>query len=283
MDKKLNIFYFSGTHWDREWYQHFQGFRYRLVNVIDDLLETMEKDEEYKVFHFDGQTVILEDYTAISPEKASKLRDKINEGRILIGPWYIMPDEFLVSGESLIRNLMLGHEKCKEWGTVPWKYGYVCDVFGHIAQMPQIFNGFSIPYSIVGRGTTETDPAFFRWQSPDGSECLTFKLADEGYGALEMEVYHNDMITSIEDPGVCKRLKKYVDDEINRSDIPIVVLMDGLDHTYAGDYTTSYLKKLREIYPEAEIHHVNLCEQGRLLEQYRNELPAICGELNNDC
>ena len=107
--KKFDIFYFSSTHWDREWYQDFQSYRYRLVKLVDKLLDLFDKDPEYKTFHFDGQTVVLEDYSEIRPECKERLKTLISEGKILVGPWYVMPDEFLVSGESLIRNLMQGH------------------------------------------------------------------------------------------------------------------------------------------------------------------------------
>ncbi len=154
-NKELSIYYFSATHWDREWYQTFQGFRYRLVKMMNDLIGLLETDSEFKTFHFDGQTIILEDFTEIEPEKKNHLFKLIKEKRLLIGPWYVMPDEFLLSGESLIRNLIIGHEIAEKWDTEAWKYGYICDIFGHIAQMPQIFNGFGIKHSLLGRGTNQ--------------------------------------------------------------------------------------------------------------------------------
>ena len=58
-------------------------------------------------------------------------------GRVSLGPWYTLPDEHLVSGESLLRNLELGLERAGELGT-PLAVGYLPDQFGHTAQMPQI-------------------------------------------------------------------------------------------------------------------------------------------------
>ena len=98
------VFIISHTHWDREWYQTFQGYRKRLVFLIDQLIETMEENKKYKFFHMDGQTIVLEDYLEIRPENKERLRKLIKDGRIIIGPWYVMPDEFLVSGESLVKN-----------------------------------------------------------------------------------------------------------------------------------------------------------------------------------
>lgn len=273
----LDIFYFSSTHWDREWYQDFQGFRYRLVKMVNKLLDLLDTDPEFKTFHFDGQSVVLEDYSEISPENKDRLKKYISEGKILIGPWYTMPDEFNVSGESIIRNLMFGHRLCEKWGGNTWKYGYICDIFGHIAQLPQIFNGFSIKHSLLGRGTTESDPTYFKWQSPDKSYTLNYKLPDDhGYGEFNSFSYGVNADASLP---LKERIKKTVDREINRSDIPIVILMDGADHADAHPDTSKFLKIISELYPDARVHHINLCEQGNLLESYADKLPAIEGEL----
>ena len=106
---KLTIYYHTRTHWDREWYLPFQGFRYNLVKMIDGMLEATESGRDFGVFTMDGQTIVLEDYKEISPDGAKKLQKLIDDGKLMVGPWYVMPDEFLVSGESIIRNLMKGH------------------------------------------------------------------------------------------------------------------------------------------------------------------------------
>ena len=99
----------SHTHWDREWYLPFQLYRIKLVRLIDRLLAILENDPRYAYFMLDGQTVILEDYLEVRPERRAALEGHITSGRVLAGPWYILPDEFLVSGESIIRNLQRGH------------------------------------------------------------------------------------------------------------------------------------------------------------------------------
>ncbi|HZO67371.1 MAG TPA: hypothetical protein VFB74_20415, partial [Kribbellaceae bacterium] len=96
------------THWDREWYSSFQTFRLRLVDLLDDLLGRMEGDPSYARFLLDGQLAVVEDYLAVRPEAAERLRRLVGSGRVAIGPWYTLPDEFLVGGETLVRNLQLG-------------------------------------------------------------------------------------------------------------------------------------------------------------------------------
>lgn len=177
--KKYKLFVISHTHWDREWYQTFQVFRKRLVYLIDELIEHMERDYDYKYFHMDGQTIVLEDYLQIRPENKERLERLIRQGRIIIGPWYVMPDEFLVSGESLIRNLAKGFEISGAYGVEPMKNGYLVDIFGHNSQMPQILNGFGIDSAVLFRGIGDYHKDTFRWAGTDGSEVLCLKLDKE--------------------------------------------------------------------------------------------------------
>ncbi|UVI33384.1 glycoside hydrolase family 38 N-terminal domain-containing protein [Paenibacillus spongiae] len=278
---KLTIYLYSGSHWDREWYETFQGFRSRLVDVMNGLIDTLEADPSFQVFHLDGQTIVLEDFLEIEPAKRDRLAALIRDGRLLIGPWYVMPDELLLTGESLIRNLATGFLISSEWGVTPWKYGYVCDIFGHIAQLPQIFNGFGIRLALMGRGTNEdTTPAHFRWQSPDGSECLTFKLPDyHGYGAFFSEVMRPAIRQGLSDEELVPLLDKHIQGELQRSSVPVLILMDGLDHEPVHPETPRFLEAIRRQYPDAEVRHTDLSEMNSLLETYRDRMPIRTGEL----
>ena len=80
-----NIHIVSHTHWDREWYRSFQSFRLKLVHLVDGLLDLLEKDPHFKYFMLDGQTIVLDDYLAMRPEKEVLLRKHIQKGRIVIG------------------------------------------------------------------------------------------------------------------------------------------------------------------------------------------------------
>ncbi|MCK4481157.1 MAG: glycoside hydrolase, partial [Candidatus Lokiarchaeota archaeon] len=132
------------THWDREWYLPFQEFRARLVIMMDKLLNILKTDSNYRNFTFDGQVIPIEDYLEVRPDKEEEIKEYVKQGRLSIGPMYALPDEFLVSGESIIRNLMIGHQISRRFGRV-MKAGYIPDPFGHIAQLPQIIQGFEIP------------------------------------------------------------------------------------------------------------------------------------------
>ena len=111
---KEKVIYQLSTHWDREWYKPFQGFRYHLVEMIDGLIDALENNK-ITTFTFDGQTVVLEDYIEVRPENKDRLITLIASGRIKVGPWYVMPDELLVSGESIIENFLIGHKIAQQF------------------------------------------------------------------------------------------------------------------------------------------------------------------------
>src|SRR6476619_1547801 len=147
----LNIHVISHTHWDREWYLTYEQFRLRLVGLVDRLLDLLDANPAYAHFHLDGQTIVLEDYLEIRPEQEDRIRRAIEAGRVLVGPWYVMPDEFLVSGEAIVRNLSLGHAIARRFGPV-MPVGYLPDLFGHVGQMKQIWRQFGLDNTILWRG-----------------------------------------------------------------------------------------------------------------------------------
>lgn len=173
----IKCHFISNTHWDREWRFSMQRTRYMLVYMMDMLLDILDKEPEFKSFHLDSQTIPLQDYLEIRPEKKDVIKKHIHEDRLFVGPWFCLPDEFSVSGESLIRNLLLGHKIAKQFGKVS-KTGYSPFSWGQISQMPQIYNGFGINFIGFYRGiNTRIAPrSEIMWKGPDGSKLVTSRL-----------------------------------------------------------------------------------------------------------
>ncbi|MCP2339355.1 alpha-mannosidase [Actinomadura rupiterrae] len=168
------------THWDREWYLPFQRFRLKLVGLLDDVLDRMDRDPRLR-FTLDGQMAAVDDYLEIRPERAELVARLVRDGRLAVGPWQILMDEFLCSGETIVRNLELGLRRADALGGA-MRIGYLPDMFGHIAQMPQILAGFGIDRACVWRGVPERITTHaFAWQAPDGSRVRTEYLPG-GYG-----------------------------------------------------------------------------------------------------
>lgn len=264
----MKIFYAVSTHWDREWYKPFQGFRYDLVKTTDKITDALESGK-LACFTFDGQTIVLEDYLEIKPQNRKRLESLIKSGKLKVGPWYIMPDELSVSGESIIRNFLTGKRIAESFGAKTWKYGYINDIFGHIAQMPQILNGFGINAAYMGRGLGAANQNFknFIWRAPDGSECFAYK---ETYGALADKIKASG------------NREKTVEEHISDSDDGFggVILLYAHDHISPDENMLEFEKiknKLSEKYDISE----GLEGIGEVLENVKDKLPVQIGELIN--
>ncbi len=169
------------THWDREWYEPFQTFRLRLVDLLDELIPLLETDPSYARYLLDGQMAVIDDYLEIRPEMEERLRRLTASGRLSVGPWYILVDEFLVSGETIIRDLQLGIERGAAFGGVT-SVGYLPDMFGHIAQMPQLLREAGFEHTVLWRGVPSAiTKSGFTWRAPDGSSVRAEYLMT-GYG-----------------------------------------------------------------------------------------------------
>ena len=169
------------SHWDREWYESYQEFRLNLVDMLDTLLPLLESDASYPYFMLDGQMAVVDDYLEVRPEAEPRLRALAAAGRISMGPWYILMDEFLSSGETILRNLEMGIVRGAAFGGV-MDVGYLPDMFGHIAQMPQILRQAGFAHAVVWRGVPSaiTKDAFI-WEAPDGS-TVRAEYLPVGYG-----------------------------------------------------------------------------------------------------
>ena len=219
----MRAFWVSHFHWDREWYRTFQAFRARLVDATDALLDLCAGDPEYR-FLLDGQTVAVEDYLALRPQRGAELRALIEAGRVAIGPWYVQPDSLLPSGESHVRNLLEGRLTGDAFGGAS-RIGYTPDSFGHPAQLPQILAGFGLRAFVFWRGHGDEQallPPEFDWQAPDGSAVLACQLR-QGYFNAASDACSDAGETAA---AIAKRAIELA--AFTRSDA--ILLLNGFDH-----------------------------------------------------
>ena len=268
------------THWDREWFIPFQVVRLRLVRTVDELMDTLEADPSFTSFTLDGQAVLLEDYLAARPESRDRLARLIREGRIRIGPSYILPDEYLVGQESLVRNLLLGRRVCRQFGQET-PVAYYPDTFGHVAQMPQIVRGFGMDSFVFWRGLGDDSDRLgmaFRWRGPDGSEVLAVRQID-GYGALDNLGRWARGVRS-DDPDRwmelalrrLKELREIAAPYMERSGIVDLLAGNGTDHQRVQTDLTSLLAGCSFAWPEAEFRIAGLDEY---VEAIRHRMPFL--------
>ncbi|MEV6609041.1 glycoside hydrolase family 38 C-terminal domain-containing protein [Kutzneria sp. NPDC051319] len=255
-------------HWDREWYEPFQVFRHRLVGALDTVLATAEANPDFR-FTVDGQLAAVEDYLEMRPENRDRVVALVANGQLAIGPWLILLDEFLCSGETIVRNLQLGWAAAAELGGA-MPIGYLPDMFGHVAQMPQILARAGIEHAALWRGVPGSVPGHaFRWRGPDGSEVRTEFLFDG---------YDNGLDVLLVPDQIGRALDDYVEMTAERWGSDPALAMAGTDHAAPDPRLASWLR--RDSTEERPIIIATLAEYVQ--KHARDEVSAIVtGELRS--
>jgi alpha-mannosidase len=213
----------SHTHWDREWYHPLERFRQRLVALIDELIEDPPSAGES--FLLDGQAIVLEDYLAIRPERAPALARLLDDGSLEAGPWYVLADELIPSGEAIVRNLLTGRRLLARLGASAPPVLYCPDSFGHPAALPTIADGFGLPLIVLWRGYGSArwpEGDTFRWRAPSGEESIVYHLPRDGYE------FGSHLPSDAE--AAAARWERIHDELEPRSSTGVVLVPNGADH-----------------------------------------------------
>ncbi len=277
--KSTEIIIVSHTHWDREWYLTYQQFRHLLVRVIDRLLNILENDPDYAYFLLDGQAILLEDYLEVRPNMQKRINAQVQTGRLGVGPWYVLPDEFLVSGEALIRNLLLGHRVTEKFGTQVSE-GYLPDMFGQISQMPQILRGFEISSAFFFRGVGDWGKNLtseFWWEASDGSTVLAHNFF-AGYDAAADLLYETNQGDKTNNSTRLKKFLKWYKKTRRKSSTSVLLMMHGGDHRQPQVDTTTSIRALSAQVP-CKFLHGNLNDFVSRVLSIDPDLPIVRGEM----
>jgi len=277
-----NVHVISHSHWDREWYMPFEYHRSYLVELIDNCIQLFETDPDFLGFHLDGHTALVEDYLEIRPQNAEKIEKLVKAGKFSVGPWYVLQDEFLTSGEANVRNLLVGMDIAKKLGKIT-RVGYFPDAFGNVGQMPQILSQAGMHGIAFGRGVkaigldneilAESEYASkyseIFWQSPDGTKLPT---------VVFMNWYSNGMEIPTENiEEYWDRTLKNVEQYASTDEL---LLMNGCDHQPVQKNLSEALKMAREKYPDYNFIHSNFNDY---MEKCRDAMPKdmkpVVGEL----
>jgi len=309
---KNKIFHvISNTHWDREWRFPFQRNRQMLVDMIDKTIEILENNPDYRTFHLDSQSIVITDYLEIKPHMRERFINLVKDKRLLIGPWFILPEQFQVGGENLIRNLLIGHKICKEHGGVS-KIGYSPFSWGQISQLPQIYKEFGIELIMFYRGinSLESPKAEFIWEGADGTTALASRFSTmpryNFYFYIYRPVVHNETPWDIEHPwnkgGVLfhfaderlynedffmaeypdnyypENIRPAVEDAINKQaddfTTPHVIWMEGHDSSGPNEKTVQIINDIRAEFPGINVIHSTLEDYAEVLSQSIDEEKA---------
>lgn len=285
MERNHTAHIISHTHWDREWYLPYEKHHVRLIRLMDTLMDTLERDGEYRSFFLDGQTIILEDYLQVRPEMRERLEKLIREGRIQIGPWYILQDAFLTSGEANLRNLQIGHRDASRYGTVS-QVGYFPDTFGNIGQAPQILLQAGIDNAVFGRGVKPTgfnntvaDSAYessfseLVWEGPDGSRVL---------GILFANWYSNGNEVPADEAEAKEYWARKLADAEKYASTGQLLYMNGCDHQPIQTDLPEAIRIARRLFPDTEFVHSNFADYlAAVKSSLTRPLSVVKGELRS--
>ncbi|MEW4426351.1 alpha-mannosidase [Paenibacillus pabuli] len=275
----------SHTHWDREWYLPYEKHHMRLVQLVDSLLDELDEGADYKSFYLDGQTIIIDDYLQVRPEQKERLEKHIRNGRIVIGPWYILQDAFLTSGEANVRNMQVGHRDAKRYGT-PSKIGYFPDTFGLVGQTPQLMLQSGIDNVFFGRGVkptgfnnTVSDAGYessfseLMWEGPDGSKVL---------GVLFANWYSNGNEIPVDEASARKFWETKLADAEKYASTNELLYMNGCDHQPIQRDLPEAIRMAEQLHPDIEFVHSNFPDYlTALKESAEHELSTVKGELRS--
>ena len=260
------------THWDREWYLPESVLLPRLVSAIDDLLARLHSDPDTK-FLLDGQTVLVEDYLRVRPERASELSELVRSGRLQVGPWYVLADELIPSGESLIRNLLAGQADARRLGGRA-EVLYSPDAFGHPAEWPMLASEFGIRFGVIWRGLggeTGQERDLYRWRGADGREVLVYHLPPDGY-----EVGSGLPADAERLPPAWSRVRAAL---VSRAATRHVAVFVGADHHAAHPALGRLRTLLEQIESASEFRISRLEDFFAAASAEVTALPVLCGEL----
>jgi alpha-mannosidase len=246
------------THWDREWYEPFESYRFRLIKAADELLDVLKTNPEFRHFNFDGQTAAIEDYLEIRPENEPEVSRLVGQGRLGVGPWRILMDEFLCSPETIVRNLLQGTRSAKRLSRYQ-RLGYIPDSFGHVAQMPQLLRLAGFTDACVWRGVPRAvDRSVFRWEAPDGSSVRTIYLVTSYSNAASLPGEVDDLMV---------RARRIISDLEPFEPGPVVLALNGSDHLAPEPHVPEVFAKANAAQDEIEFRIGSL-------EEYLAQAPA---------
>lgn len=263
--KKIHVV--AHTHWDREWYfsdnEAFIQFSYHMDEVIYAL-----ENGELDYYYLDGQLSILDDYLKVYPNQETKIKELVEGNKLFIGPWYTQMDEFVVAGESVVKNLQIGIDMSKRLGGHT-ALGYLPDSFGQGKDMPKIYNGFGIEDAVFWRGMPNevTKSREFYWTAEDGSKVLTINIRNgyyAGVALVEGEIYQKKAILDI------------VSEDSATTNITLPV--GGDQRAVDRNLKAIIAEANKEFAEEYQIEESNYPHIFNLLKKEATDLPTVQGE-----
>lgn len=172
------------THIDIEWLWARDQTREKIQRSFTNALALMKKYPEYKFML--SQPELYRYLKEEAPEKYAELKQLVAEGRWEPeGAMYVEADCNLISGESLVRQILQGKKFFKDEFDIDSKILFLPDVFGYSSALPQILKKSGIDNFITSKiswNETNTMPVdTFMWEGLDGTEIFTNFITAQRY------------------------------------------------------------------------------------------------------
>jgi alpha-mannosidase len=148
----------------------------------------MKEFPEYHFFSSQPQQLLY--VKENDPELYEEIKKLVKEGRWQVdGAMWVEADCNLPSGESFVRQLILGKTFLREEFGVESNILWLPDVFGYSAALPQILQKAGVNRFVTSKiswNETNTLPCdVFNWRGIDGTEILSYFLTAQDYDPRE--------------------------------------------------------------------------------------------------
>lgn len=172
------------THIDVAWLWTLSVTRDKALRSFATVLELMRRYPEY--LFMSSQPQLYKFVKEESPELYESIRERVKEGRWEPeGGMFLEADCNISSGESLVRQILVGKSFFKKEFGVDNKVLWLPDVFGYSAALPQIMKKSGLEYfmttKISWNDTDELPYDTFTWKGIDGSEVLCHFITATDY------------------------------------------------------------------------------------------------------
>lgn len=263
------------SHWDREWYFTTSRSKIYLMHDLKKVLEQLEKENPYESFILDGQASLLDDYLKWRPQDKARIEKLVQQGKLIIGPWYTQTDQLVISGESIVRNMLYGMKICEDFGDY-MNVGYVPDSFGQAASMPQIYREFGISDTMFWRGVSDDDVAHteYKWRGEDGSVVNVYQIPSGYYIGGAIPEREADLAEFLH--------QEPFKTTWGRSSTDQVYFPNGFDQAPVRENLPELVDQMNELYQdEYELQFSTIEKYIAAVKERQPELEEIAGELIN--
>ena len=247
--------------WLWQWPEGYQEVRATFQSAIDRM-------EEYPDFVFTCDSALFFQWVEESdPALFARIRERVAEGRFqVVGGWWIEPDCNLPCGESFVRHALYGQRHLREKLGVAATVGANIDSFGHNATIPQILAKSGVDSYVFQRpdpSEKELDGALFRWQSPDGSSVIAYRIPHEYLAPKDDMTEHLDAaIASLPD---------------DRDEYAVFY---GVGN-HGGGPTKANLDQIAALNREGRLPRLEPSSLRRFFDGVDGDLPVVRGELQH--